>query len=444
MKATTHLATACFACVSLSATAAEMTLNRYSRPVAAAEAAGGAPAAGMVHDFYATTSADILSLSTFFNQSVYQHEYGSDHSAPHPELVAAYPALGASSFLDTPGSTLTLGGGFTGPSEKLWGDVSNDGPQSGFLLGRLTTTEPGTFAGQIALRGQYDEVVPMPFSFTLPGPTGQLSETISLSVAEQAPPPPPALLPPDDGIASSPTEPTPSAPAPRPQFDPFANTPATEVGVPVSVQITRLTRSVTDRERAAGAPEGYVHEFLIDTTTDIVGVSEVDLDVPVFQSRFNLDYRPPNAKILKLTAGASADSFITMPGQTYVVGGYANTLSNPDAIWYDRIDKGPADDFLLARITVGETGTFTGALAVAGPTGPVFVPFSFVLPGTAADLALLEGEAPFTFSLGTALPTVQIPEPAALVLLTLALPGLRAMRSGRIRGAGGSRVAACL
>jgi hypothetical protein len=42
------------------------------------------------------------------------------------------------------------------------------------------------------------------------------------------------------------------------------------------------------------------------------------------------------------------------------------------------------------------------------PNGPVFVPFSFALPGTAADLALRDAEAPYprrTKSLPLALPS---------------------------------------
>jgi hypothetical protein len=164
---------------------AEMTLNRYSRPVTAAEAAGGAPAGGMVHDFYATSSADILTLATFFNQSVYKHPYANDYSAPHPDLVAAYPAVGASSFLDTPGSTVVLGGGLAGVGpEKAWGDFTNDGPQTHYQFGRLTTSETGAFAGQFFLRGD-STYIEMPFSFTLPGPSGPLSEELAIFGIEQ-------------------------------------------------------------------------------------------------------------------------------------------------------------------------------------------------------------------------------------------------------------------
>ncbi|HMO84213.1 MAG TPA: hypothetical protein PKC18_04745, partial [Lacipirellulaceae bacterium] len=103
--------------------AAEMTLVRSSRPVTTAEAAGGAPLGGMVHDFFVTSDADLLVLGPEINVSIYKHPYNSNREAPDPELVTAFPAVGASSFLRLPGDTIVLGGGFTGPG-SAWGDLS--------------------------------------------------------------------------------------------------------------------------------------------------------------------------------------------------------------------------------------------------------------------------------------------------------------------------------
>jgi hypothetical protein len=409
-----------------------MTLNRYSRPVTAAEAAGGAPVGGMVHDFYATTSADVLCIGTSFSMPVYKHPYATDYETPNPELIAMYPAVGASSFLKTPGSTFKLGGGLnSGAAEKVWGDLENNGPQAQYQFGRLTTSQTGAFEGSLFLRGQYTDYVMMPFSFALPGPGGPLSETLSVSITEQAPTPPPVYSPPDGGGVSSRSEPTPSAPAPRPKFDPFANTRPSAAGVPVSLEISRRTRPVDATELAAGVPDGYVHEFILTTSTDLIGIRDVEVDASLYQHKWGVDFRSPSAKGLAMFPGMSADSFLAMPGQVNVVPSAGNPLGNPESIWFDRTNSGALDEFVFARLTVGETGTFAGTLGVAGPTGPVFVPFSFVLPGTAADLALVEGEAPLTFTLDAALPTVQIPEPAALVLLALALPGWRAIRRSR-------------
>lgn len=204
------------------ASAAEMTFVRLSRPVTAAETAGGAPVGGMVHDFYATSDADLLILATHFNQSVYQHPYGSDHAAPSPEMIAYYPAVGADSFFTLPSSTVMLGGGFTGPGpEKAWGDLSNDGPQSDFLFGRLTTTTPGAFAGYFAVRGQ-ETYIEMPFNFALPGASGPFTETLLVSGIEQSQTPytpsTPSSPTDDERPASEPKHIKPALPSDTPAF----------------------------------------------------------------------------------------------------------------------------------------------------------------------------------------------------------------------------------
>jgi hypothetical protein len=165
--------------------AAQMTLTRVSRSVTTAEAAGGAPSGGMVHDFRLTADADLLTLKADINVSLYQHPYASDNAAPNPALVAVYPAAGADSFLRLPSNTVMLGGGFTGPgTEHAWGDLSNDGPQNNFLFGQLTTTQVGTFSGYFALRGT-TTYIQIPFSLSLPGPSGPLTESLSVSGVEQ-------------------------------------------------------------------------------------------------------------------------------------------------------------------------------------------------------------------------------------------------------------------
>lgn len=125
--------------------------------------------------------------------------------------------------------------------------------------------------------------------------------------------------------------------------------------------------------------------------------------------------------------GVSADSFVDTPGPTRVLGSFAAALEDANATWYDRYMSGPQDEFMFARLTVGETGYFAGAMSVAGPTGPVELPFNFVLPGTEEDLTLIDQEP--TFSLAYSLDPVaqslaaaasQIPEPSAVLLTALA------------------------
>jgi hypothetical protein len=169
------------------ASAATVVFARESRPVSVEEIADGAPSGALVSNFYATADADILSVVTSFHLPVFKHRAADDHSPVDTELAAMFPGLRASSYLDTPGDTLRLGGGWTSEGEKVWGDLSNDGPQKDFLFGRLTTSEAGTFSGFLAMRGEWT-YVNVPFSFDLPGDKGAMTETFTVFKDEPKPP----------------------------------------------------------------------------------------------------------------------------------------------------------------------------------------------------------------------------------------------------------------
>lgn len=422
-------ATAIFAGAAHAASADQnITLTRNSRPVTATEAAGGAPLDGMVHDFRITSDSDLLSLLADIDAPLYQHAFGADNAAPNSQLVTYYPALGADSFLQLPSSTVMLGGGFSGPGpERAWGDLADDGPQTDFLFGRLTTNQVGAFSGRFAVSGE-TTYVNLPFALTLPGPSGPFSEQVSVSAA--APPTAPLYSPPSlPGVEESPTAPMtnpPSAPIVRPVYDPFASAPHSDADVAVSVALTRRSRPVAAHELAGGAPDGYVHEFFVTSATDVIGIRDVEVDAPLYHHRFGADHRVPNAKMLKLFPAVSADSFLDTPDQTSILGSYGDAWTNPEAVWFDRRDSGAQDEFLFGRLTVGETGSFSGVISVAGPGGAVDLPFSFVLPGTADDLALLAEEPSFSIALPLSAPmhaaASQLPEPTAWMLLAAGAP----------------------
>jgi hypothetical protein len=63
----------------------------------------------------------------------------------------------------------------------------------------------------------------------------------------------------------------------------------------------------------------------------------------------------------------------------------------------DLENNGGQENFCFARMTVNQTGRFTGDIAVLGYDGAVHtLPFNFLLPGTEADFAMLEHELPMT------------------------------------------------
>lgn len=415
----TFAAAVIFICITQPVVAAEMTLLRNSRPVTEAEAAGGAPTGGMVHDFYATSDADLLCLVTQFNQQVYQHPYGTDDAAPSSELIAYSPAVGADSFFSMPGSTLVLGSGFDGlATEKAWADLSNDGPQKNFLFGRLTTTEAGSFAGYFALRGN-ETYIPMPFNFTLPGASGPLSEALSVLDTDWM----------DSEFNPDRQTPSPSEPE---KSDPFASAPFSPLDTPVSIEISRRTRLVTKEEIEGGAPDGYVHEFFVSSSTDLIGLRDIKVDAPLFQHPRGLDNRRPHPGRLETYPALSADSFLTMPGWTAVESGF-DAAATDEKTWHDEDDTGATTDFLFGQLTTDQTGSFSGTMVVRGPTGAVELPFSYLLPGTVEDLALIEAESTFTLKYpldpaGRAQTTGQIPEPSTILLAAFAAAAVQLQR----------------
>lgn len=150
------ISTLALAVSSATSSAAVVSLVRESRPASAAELAAGAPAGGVVHDFFITSQSDLLSISgVTIDAPLYRHQLGSDHRLSAKALVEQDASVGASSFIQMPGETLVLGGGFGGGAESLWGDLTDDGAQQDFLFARLTTTDVGSFTGSLAVRTDF-------------------------------------------------------------------------------------------------------------------------------------------------------------------------------------------------------------------------------------------------------------------------------------------------
>jgi hypothetical protein len=172
-----HLVLIASLCTPSVTDAASLALSRTTREVTAAEIADGAPAGGYVHEFFVTADSDLLCVGAEpFGAGFFQHSLGSDAAAPLLDDLLANPSLGNDSFIALPSETSKLGGGLSSaPDERVWFDLSDDGPQQNFLFARLTTTgATGIFAGNIFVRG-YDSPVHLPFSFALPGTQDDLA-----------------------------------------------------------------------------------------------------------------------------------------------------------------------------------------------------------------------------------------------------------------------------
>lgn len=139
--------------------------------------AGGAPADGDVYDYRVTTDGDILSVfavqvslndgATLFNVPA---PFGSNVNSPDPSFIVLRPALGADSWITTPGATTLLGGDLPGDGvNTTFGDTSIDGAQTDFMFARLTVPSgaTGTFSGWISILGGDGSPYDQQFSFPI-------------------------------------------------------------------------------------------------------------------------------------------------------------------------------------------------------------------------------------------------------------------------------------
>jgi hypothetical protein len=161
-----------------------------------------------------------------------------------------------------------------------------------------------------------------------------------------------------------------------------------------------------------------VHEFFVTTATDILSINTINIDVPIHQHAVGSDVEPPDSVLAAVATGLTADSFITTPGTTVTAGG---GFENAESAWFDTTNDGAAEDFLFARLTVQETGTFSGNISVRHDTNFVRLPFEFLLPGNEADMQLLAAEQTYAMDFPPTPPPVVVP-PAPPELPPPALP----------------------
>ena len=164
-------------CMTTSAPASQVSVTPQQRSTTAAEVASDPALAGArVFDFFLTSSADVLSISdvtlTILGGTFYQYGGAADNEPPNPILVNAIPALGADSWISTPGGTSSAGGGFSTP-QSSWFDSENNGAQNNFQFARLTTSN--TFFGKFNFRVSVpndagDGVENFSFSLDIPEP----------------------------------------------------------------------------------------------------------------------------------------------------------------------------------------------------------------------------------------------------------------------------------
>lgn len=136
----------------------------------------------------------------------------------------------------------------------------------------------------------------------------------------------------------------------------------------------------------AGAPEGTITEIFATTDADILSIGKVRIDLggtgDVFQvpPPFGSDTAAPDPAFVALNAALKADTFITTPGATNLLG--SPLPGDGDTTFGDLSNDGPQNNFLIARIGTarGTFGRFSGQVTVAGSAGPESFEFNVVVP----------------------------------------------------------------
>jgi hypothetical protein len=173
----------CVAALACTAAPADVVITQGGRPAMPNETnpmtTQPVPAGSFVHQFFVTTDANtaILSIDQLvfnFSDALYQFVGASDTEPPDPFFVTLAPALGADSFLTTPGATAVItpapgDPAFTNGSSFFTTPPAPVGAQTNFLFAQLTlpALASGTFAGRINIEGPPSTLTSHPFSFTI-------------------------------------------------------------------------------------------------------------------------------------------------------------------------------------------------------------------------------------------------------------------------------------
>lgn len=160
-----------------------------------------------------------------------------------------------------------------------------------------------------------------------------------------------------------------------------------------------VTQAEVDSATLAGeilSTDDFIWEFFASTDGDILSIDEVVMNAPVYQTLGASDVEPPDPLAVEATPHLAADSWISTPGATMVVGG---GFGSANSVWLDTSNDGPATDFQFARLTTtGAVGTFSGRILTRGAAGPEVATFTIQIgnlpqgpdPLVAADLQDIE------------------------------------------------------
>ena len=149
-----------------------------------------------------------------------------------------------------------------------------------------------------------------------------------------------------------------------------------------SIEFRSDVRRVTALEASDGAPAGgIVYQHYVTTDADILSINSVETDVisgTIYDHPLSQPGEAPHPGFFDFFPSMSADSYVTSPGETIVLGG--GLPADGEVTFGDVSDEGPQADFLFAQLTFPDGGgvSFSGRVSIAGSGGVFSAPFSFL------------------------------------------------------------------
>jgi hypothetical protein len=141
-------------------------------------------------------------------------------------------------------------------------------------------------------------------------------------------------------------------------------------------------RYPTHAEIAGGVPvDAKIRNFFLTTDADIISIGflRIDTNGTIYQHPGGSNAEPPNPLLIPFLPALAADSWITTPGLTSILGVDMPGDGTANSAWGDLQNTGPVANFRFARLTISPASanySFDFEVTIATPAGPAsFTPF---------------------------------------------------------------------
>lgn len=147
---------------------------------------------------------------------------------------------------------------------------------------------------------------------------------------------------------------------------------------------------IAGSEIGGGVPaDSSIYGFYLNSDSDILYIGRVKVTTSgdYYQHELGTDGDPPFHAYVTMFPAVIADSWITTPGATTVLGVSFPGDGTINSAWGDTSDNGPQTNFKFANLTfspAGSTWRFSGTVVVMGTNGPESFAFEIPEPAGAA------------------------------------------------------------